>query len=376
MPDGPATGYAPVYYPGATTLSQATPTPLGPGEERAGLDFQLQRVPVARIEGVIANATGQPLQNIQITLTDLNQAAPGIGGNSTRADPDGAFRFTNVAPGQYRIAARAVVGGGGGRGGGRGMGPLRGQTGTGPDIDAVRLWASMDVTVDGRDITNVGLSLQHGVNASGRLVFQGTTLQPPADLTRMRVSLVPADPAAGRELAAPVAGRVDAAGRVSMTSITPGRYRLTVGGAPQGWMLESAVVDGQDVLDFPLDIKPGQPPGSATITFSDRGSELTGTLVDGQGRPAPGYTVILYAADPRYWAPQSRRIRATRPATDGRFSFSSTPPGDYRLVPVEDVEPGAWFDPAFLQQLDAAAVRVSIAEGEKKVQTVRITGQQ
>ena len=73
-------------------------------------------------------------------------------------------------------------------------------------------------------------------------------------------------------------------------------------------------------------------------------------------------------------AEASRRIRTTRPATDGRFTFASLPPGDYKIAPVVDVEPGAWFDPAFLQQLDATALRVSIAEGEQKVQNVRISG--
>ena len=38
-----------------------------------------------------------------------------------------------------------------------------------------------------------------------------------------------------------------------------------------------------------------------------------------------------------------------------------------------DVETGAWFDPAFLQQIDAASTRVTIGEGEKKVQNLQIS---
>jgi hypothetical protein len=41
-----------------------------------------------------------------------------------------------------------------------------------------------------------------------------------------------------------------------------------------------------------------------------------------------------------------------------------------------DPEPGSWYDPAFLQQLESSALRVSIAEGEKKVQDIRISGVQ
>ncbi len=64
------------------------------------------------------------------------------------------------------------------------------------------------------------------------------------------------------------------------------------------------------------------------------------------------------------------RIRPTRPATDGRFVFTGLPPGEYRLAPVFDLEPGSSYDPAFLQQLDAGAVRVQIGDGEKQVQSL------
>lgn len=373
-PEGPTTGYAPVYYPGTTALAQATSTTIGPGEERSGLDFQLQRVAVARIEGVVVNPTGQPLQNIQVTLTDLNQSVPGIGNSSTRANSDGQFRFSNVAPGQYRISARATVGA---RGRGRiEIGSkIEGRAGRGapPSPPPPRLWGAADITVDGRDYPNVALSLQEGVSMSGRVVFQGSSLQPPTDPSRIRVNLTAANPAGPREPTA--LGRADASGRFTITGIVPGRYRVNVGGVPEGWVVESASVEGQEALDFPFEVKSGQAIGSAVVTFTDRRAELTGTLVDVDGQPAPGYTLLLYPSDQRYWLPQSRRIRTTRPATDGQFMFATVPPGDYKLVPVGDVEPGSWFDPAFLQQVDSAALRVSITEGEKKVQNVRLASQ-
>lgn len=377
LPDEAAAGYAPVYYPGTTASAQAAPVTIGAGEERSGLDFQLQRVPVARVEGVVVNPTGQPLQNVMVTLIDLGQTVPGVGNNSARADAEGRFRLANVPPGQYRLSARATIGGGRGSVRFEVSGPGGGRVGVSPrptQAEALRLWASTDITVDGRNLTNVVLALQAGVSASGRVVFQGTSMQPPTDLTRLRVNVTPMELGPAREISAPVSGNVDTTGRFTINGITPGRYRLSASGAPQGWTLESAVVDGQDSLDFPFEVKVSQNVGAAVITFTDQRSELTGALVDARGQPAPGYTLILYAADQRYWMPQSRRIRTTRPATDGRFTFGSLPAGDYKIAPVVDAEPGAWFDPAFLQQLDAAALRVSIADGEKKVQNVRISG--
>jgi protocatechuate 3,4-dioxygenase beta subunit len=363
------TGYAPVYYPGTTALSQAAATTLGPGEERSGVDFQLQRVAVARISGMVVNSTGQETQNVQLMLIDLNQAAPGMGNSATRVDNEGRFTFANVAPGQYRISARAVVGERGGGRGGRMNAPPEGRGG--PVAEMPRLWASTDVTVDGRDLPNVILSMQNGLSASGRVVFQGALPQP-TDLTRLRINFAPADFGPGREPGGMAAGRPDASGKFSLVGIAPGRYRVNVGGAPQGWTLESAIIGGHDALDFPFEVKAGQNIGSATITFTDRSSELTGAVTDARGEAVYGYTLILFPADQRYWIPQSRRIRTARPATDGRYAFNNVPPGDYKIAPVVDAEPGAWFDPAFLQELDQTALRVSIGEGESKVQNVRL----
>lgn len=366
LTEEPATGYAPVYYPGTTALAQAAPLTLGAGEERASVDFQMQRVAVARVEGFVTNSTGQALQNIQLTLTDTSQSVPGMGGSSARAEDDGRFSFSNVAPGHYRISARAIVREPGERG--------RGGPASQP-VEPARFWAAGEVTVDGRDVANVALALQPGMTATGRVVFEGSSLAQPTDLTRMRVNVVPADIGAARDPGGPVGGRVDASGKFVAAGITPGRYRLNAGGVPQGWVLDSAVVEGQDTLDFPFEVKPGQNVGSATITFTDRRSELSGTLQSSSGQPATGYTLIVFPADQRYWTPQSRRIRTARPATDGQFLFGNLPPGDYKIATVVDVEPGAWQDPAYLQQLDTGALRVSVAEGERKVQNVRIAGQ-
>ena len=75
---------------------------------------------------------------------------------------------------------------------GRGMAP-----------DATRLWATSEITVDGRN-QNVVLTLQPGMSVSGRVMFEGTTVPPPSDLTRVRVTLSPVvTPGTPNELSIP-----------------------------------------------------------------------------------------------------------------------------------------------------------------------------
>jgi hypothetical protein len=61
-------GYAPVYYPGTTIPASATTVALNVGEERAGVDFQLQLVATAIVSGTVVSPDGRVPQGTQITL--------------------------------------------------------------------------------------------------------------------------------------------------------------------------------------------------------------------------------------------------------------------------------------------------------------------
>jgi hypothetical protein len=154
------------------------------------------------------------------------------------------------------------------------------------------------------------------------------------------------------------------------------RYRLTASfpgsGRPGGWLLKSVMATGQDSLDAPFTLQPDQHVLDATITFTDRLAQVSGSLRGAISGVVPDYTMVLFPVEPSLWAPQSRRIQGVRPAADGAYVIRNLPSGSYFLAAVDDVEPGEWFDPAFLQRLVPTAVRMTIADGEQKVQDVRI----
>ena len=406
-PEGqPTAAYAPVFYPGSTSPSSAATVEITAGQERFGVDFQLQLTQTAQVDGVVMGPDGVTPTGIQITLVPKD-TLPGLpGGTMTaRAGQDGRFTFRNVIPGQYSVVARGQmrvvdpaapeqeVPAAGARGGGRGGG--RGQGGPAPQI----LWAMADVAVDGTDQSGVSLQLQTGMTISGRVAFDGVGA-PPSDLTRLRVNLVTVG-APAVDFGNIPAASVDASGRFTLQGVPPGRYSLRgtgqgggagMGGAagagrgggagaattPAGtavnWQLASAMAGGRDSLDFPLVIGPGTNITDAVVTFADKSTELTGTLQDATGAATSDYSIIVFPSDKQYWQPQSRRIVSVRPGTDGRFTTRNLPPGSYMIVAVTDVEPGEWFDPGFLEQLAAAAMRVTLAEGEKKTQNLRLAG--
>ena len=374
-------GYAPVYYPGTTSPGSAATITLAPSEEKSGIDFSYQVVPVATVEGIVASTNSQLPPNVQISLVNSAFNVPGLNPGGARADATGNFKISNVPPGQYTVIARATITQGGRAGGPAGglrgamPGTARGDgggRGPGGPADQTRMWGSAEISVDGRNVSNVLIALQPGVPVSGRVAFEGG-VQPPADLTRMRVNLQPVvSPGAPGDVTTSAAGRVEADGRFTITSVVPGRYRLTASVPGEGWFLGSSAIDGQDSLDFPVEIKASV--SSAVVTFVDRRAEVTGIVTDDKSQPVSDYTLILFPADARYRTPQSRRIQSTRPATDGRYTFRNLPPGEYRVAPVLDPEQGSWLDPAFLHELENTSIRYSIGDGEKKEQNLRVPG--
>jgi hypothetical protein len=390
--------YAQVLYPGVTSPAQASTVTVAAGEERSGIGFPLRLVRTARIEGTVSTPTGIPPQRVQLMLTPADGASmPGLSLTSMRTTPapDGTFSFTGVQPGQYTINAQASEGQAGGRGGGREGAPAtmmfqaQAAAGGAPEPMVIvggpsggsAFWGQAEVSVDGSPVRGVALTLQPGMTITGKIEFRSSRISPPADLTRVRLNVMPAPaPGATRIMMGAPSVQVGADGRFVISGVVPGQYRIT-GQAPLApgstpgvnWTMASVVANGRDALDDTFDVAPGQGIGDVLITFVDVTQEVGGTLQDATGRPAPAYTIVVVPAEEALWA-SPRRIRAVRPGTDGRFTVPNLPVGSYRLAAVTDIEQGEERSTAFLEQLVPASVPFTLAIGQRHTQDLRIAG--
>jgi hypothetical protein len=352
-PPQKSVAFAPVFYPGIADLAGASKVTVGLGEDRSGIDFALQLVPTSRIDGVVTGPDGRPVAGALVANTLVTQGFSldlfrGVLGG-VRTDRDGRFSYDGVPPGRYVLDTRTEVSGA-----------------------ALPLWAMAEIVVSGAD-QQVALSLQPGAQVSGKLVFDGTTLQKPADLSAWRISMLPATPDV-RSLAAAAAVNPDLTFEV--VGASPGQFRLSsnVPPAANGWVLKSAVVNGVDSLDVPFEVRAGQIVSGATLTYTDHPTELSGTLQTAAGVPTSNYFIIVFSADKTFWTPLSRRIVMARPASTGKYLVRNLPPGDYFVAAVTDVEFNAWYDSALLDAMIDASTRITIAEGAKKVLDLKIGG--
>ena len=380
--DAEPTGYAPTYYPGVVTAAEAGKVTVGPGQEVSGADFQIQLVPLATVSGIVVGA--DDVVPVMLMAEDVGGRGP-LGGPalSGRSQADGTFTVTNVPPGRYVAVARS----GGGREGGA---PKTGM---------------QSIVVNGQNLGGVTLALQPPLTLSGNITVESSGTAAPVDYSGFRVDAADVTPlpfggGGGGGRGGPLAGgggRVEKSGSFQIGNLLPGRHYIRLAGAPQAggpaqgrggqgpggagqaqassqWTLKAVMLNGQDVTDQAVDFKPGQDIDNVTIVLTDRSTEISGIVRDNKSAPIAALTVIAFSTDQQFWRAQSRHITTSRTDAGGAFRLRALPPGDYFLIATDNVEQGEWFDPAYLEQAKAGATRLTLTEGEKKVQDLRGPG--
>lgn len=342
--------YADSYYPRTASPADAAPVRVGPGEERAGIDLTLLLIPTARLAGSVVSVSGSPMQNPRVWIRP-----EGSGGTrqqfELRTAPDGTFEVPHVMPGNYLIGAE-------------GRAPA----------DRTQ-WARLPVAVNGVDQIDLLLRMRPGLSVTGRVVFEAGSAQAPSAAGRS-IKLVEAGQSTLYTIPEATTGPD---GSFVVEGVAAGSYRVVLTTAnsaimttPAGWMLKSITGAGPDLADVPLEVRADADLPPLTVTLTSQTTELSGSLVDAASRPVTAFTVLVFSADRVFWTAQSRRTQSTRPADDGRFVLKNLPAGDYFLVAVTDLDDGPWSDPRVLATLVGAGVRVTIAEGQRTVQDLRI----
>jgi hypothetical protein len=215
------------------------------------------------------------------------------------------------------------------------------------------------------------------MTVSGTIVFDGASAAP-TEFSRYQPRLAAVDRAATVQVSnGTSAPLVDRAFKIE--GVVPGSYRLTAVGATSGggnvpWAVKSIVRSGKDLLDTPIEIHPGEDIGEVVVTYTDRRTELGGTLVDAAGHPASQYTILAFSSDhahgdevllPRWSA-------TARAGVDGSFTITGLPPGEYDVCALTALDPSQKSDAAFLETLAGASFTITLADGGRVSQTFRI----
>lgn len=365
-PESPRSGYAPTYYPGTASGGQAQKVSVSIGQEALNTDFGLVPVRLVKVSGTVMGSDGRPMEGISVSTTPRNpgDAGPVISMTGARTDKNGNFTINGVAPGEYTLTAR-----GGGitmmssEGNNRVAFTMMRTVEGGPSGASQAEFGSVPLSVNSDDVTHVMIVTSKGTTASGKVTWEGGS-KPATNALRITAATPEAD------------GPLGLLGGSS--SVTPeGTFEISglagprlfrVANVPAGWLLKAIRLNGQDITDTGVDIRPSEPLTGLEVVLTNKNTEVAGSVKQGND-PATDYTVVIFSEDSQKWTvPMTRHIASARPTQEGRFQVKNLPEGSYYAVALEYIAQGDWFDPDVLERLKSKATRVTLEEG--KVETL------
>jgi hypothetical protein len=343
----PAEGYAATYFPGTPSPADATRITVKAMQEASNVNFALIATRLSRLSGRVVSSSGAPLVQGMVMLSPADRGTIGMmnfGSSTTRGD--GTFQMAGVAAGTYDLQIRP-----------RGM----------PSGDAE--FASMRITVGQDDIDNIMIVTSRGAVAYGVITTdensplpfrpeQVTVFARPVEPEVMMVN--PGNPKVNEDWTFELNGLSDQ--RMFTASVVDNR----------DWTLKAVLHNGIDITDTPIEFVPGRTVEGLQLVFSRKQTELTGRITADRNAPETDATVIAFSQDPARWGFATRYVRTARPNQEGRYSLRGLPPHDYLVVAVKDIEAGQWQDPEFLEAMRAHAVRVSLDDGGKAAQDLKV----
>ena len=345
-------GYARTYFPGSIDPRSAQFVSVGPSQDVVGIDFGLEAARTARVAGTMLGADGAPTMAGRLELRP-NGSAGEIAAQPVGASikPDGSFEFPNVPPGAYLIYAEKS----------------RSQ----PSIEGD--FSATPVNVNGDDVTGLTIQAPPGSTIAGRITFETIDRDHLPPFRSVLVSPLPVDrDLAPGNIADP---EVHDDGTFVMQGIT-GTRRIVPTRLPEGWALREVRVNGIDVTDRPLTFGGReQSLNDVEVLLTDRVGEISGTLLDGDGRVVSGSFVVAMAMDRELRYPESRLLRRAAPDASGAFRIASLSAGAYyvvgvRAVPIDGED--AWQDATFLDSMTPAAISVTVHDGEAQRIALRV----
>jgi hypothetical protein len=346
--DSDQVAYAPTFYPGVSSAEEARPVTVGLSAEVLDVNFGLLLVRTGRVSGHLTKADGTPSTRGNLTLMSETTFG-GRGGVGrmlgARVQWDGSFSIANVPPGRYVIRAR------------------------GDDTDPPQFATQPVVVADG-DVNDVAMVLAPGASISGTVTFQSTQSPTIPDVNQVRIAAPPIDFA---NVGPNPTARVNRDGTFTLDGVSAGSHWIRTQGAIRGWTLKSVTLAGRDIIDTPLEVRSGQTLSGVTVVFTDKMSEVNGTLTDDQGQPITEFTVLAFPTDNTLWRPQARQIMTARPDQTGTYQIRGLPAGDYYVTAVDPTEQGEWFEPAFLDQHRSGAAHLTLGDGDVKKQDFKIS---
>jgi hypothetical protein len=131
-------------------------------------------------------------------------------------------------------------------------------------------------------------------------------------------------------------GSPDEKGDFYIRNLPPGRYILDPHFFARYWYIDSISLSGTPKIDAAANwtaLKPGDQPGTFTITLAEGAASVRGRLSNSGAAEVPADLGVYLVPAEREKATDVLRYFVTTVAADGTFAFNNLPPGRYFTLP-------------------------------------------
>jgi len=344
------------YYGGSPDAKSAQVVELRGGAETSGIDIRVAPVQFARrirVNGVVVGPTGQPNQeNYGVSISTWPEAQTTVQASVLPLTTRIPATATNSLPGAMRYVMDS--------------GKFEGAASSGfYQVRATQGMLSGRVVFEaGNQDLSVTVPLHLPSSVSGRLQIEGGG-NAAIDLTKLKVGIrTPPSIVFSSPVAADgqfrIDGVIDGDYLVSVLPLTPTQLSPGIENA----YVQSVRVNNADSLNSPIRIDGAQILSGVEIVLGAVGASVEGRVVNARQEVMNRATVVLLPQEPPPF--REDRYRTLTTDTSGVFQLRGLPPGEYRLLAWEDVDSGAWFNPAFLAVYERYATAITLGEAQSQ----------
>lgn len=329
--EAPREVFALTFYPSAVEAAGASPVTVAPGQEVLGLDIQLRKTRIYRVQGKLSGAEKAGRYSVSMQPQDA-MLSGSFGLNQTAAvrQDDWSFVFRGAAPGRYTLTAMVEN----------------------------RIGSRQEITIGSADLEGLVLPILEPGTIKGRVIVEAEANKP--NPKGVRVSLVPAE---GVPMNAPNASAGDD-GSFSMTDVSPDRYHV-ISSPVDGAYLKTIRWGGQIVNEGTVEMASG---GSTTLdlVFSPTSAVIEGDVKTSDDQPAAGATVLLLPASKR-----ESDFRMTMADQNGHFNAKSMAPGSYSAL-ATDAPIFSLPDAQWVKAMEKVTTSVNLDENGHATATLKL----
>ncbi len=330
--------YVKTYFPGSLDERQATAVVVSAGGSGTA-NFTLQASHAYRVSGTVVGVGAKGMA--QLMLLSKNGQS-----EEQNLAEGGTFDFPNVLPGTYHAQVMMV------------------SFGNGQNPSLKMRTIRTPIEVNGSDMVGLQLQLDAGGDVSGKFRVEGGEK---INWSEWNVTLVTVaegeEELAGLGVTFTQPSEVQEDGSFEIKDAPGGNCQLAVGARSEkfrDYYTKSVLLGGREVVDTGFAVSPGT---VLDVVVSAKGAGVEGTVIDLEGKPAVGASVVTIPGSEKIGRPDAYQY--ARADDSGHFVLRGMNPGEFIVFAFDELQ-GNYRAPEFAKKYEGKGEKVELDEGGKK----------